>query len=82
MRVNVKNSMSKVCERDLSYVLTPSVGAYECDGQLNIIDALSRKNAEAIGKLIELLVEKEVLTLEEALDVVSFYGDVEPTNGS
>lgn len=64
-------------EMSLSTALTPSIGAYEADGQLERADALARKSAEAFGRLAELLVEKGVITLEEAVAASGVSEDIE-----
>lgn len=65
-------------EMDLADVVTPHNRAYECSGALEEATALANKNAVAIGKLIELLVDRRTITLDEALRLVDCYDEVVP----
>lgn len=65
--------------------VTMSLAAYvdmeldaDCDGQLENVKGTVNNATQAFGRLIEALVDKGVLTLEEALNVaVGYVGDVE-----
>ena len=78
MRVKVKDFMNRERECELSDALTPFVGAYEADGAVERAEKLASKTAEAFGRLAELLVEKEVITLDEAREAAGYYGDITP----
>ncbi|URA06950.1 head vertex assembly chaperone [Xanthomonas phage Pfeifenkraut] len=76
MDVKVK-TWRGVRETSLSDALTPYVDAYERDGQLERAECLAQKTAEAFGRLAELLVEKGVISLEEAVSASGVSADVE-----
>lgn len=69
MRVIVKSWGAEVTQH-LDDVLTPSAGPYEYSGTVEEARGVANKTAEAFGKLAELLVEKGVITLDEALQCV------------
>lgn len=66
MRVKIKTWRGQR-ETELEDALTPSIGAYECEGQLERAESLARKSAEAFGRLAALLVERRLISLDEAV---------------
>lgn len=78
MKVYVTNH-ERTVERDLEDVLTPSPMAYEFSGQMEEALGMAQKNSRMLGKLAAVLVEKGLMTLEEALNAASNYDDVSLT---
>lgn len=76
MKVKVK-TWHGTRETFLSYALTPYIDAYECDGRSESMERLTQKTAEAFGRLAELLVEKGVISLEEAVSASGVSHEVE-----
>jgi hypothetical protein len=66
--VNVKTWRNSRREA-LETALTPT--AYQDGGQLEDIKSQTTANAEAIGKLLALLVERKALTLDEAAEIAN-----------
>lgn len=62
---------------ELSSFLTPSNDPYENGGALEDAQALARKNAEAVGRTLALLVEKEVIDFDEAKTAAGIYDNGE-----
>lgn len=75
MRVRARNLRFETGVYELSSVLTPSLYAYECDGQLESAQALAQKTADAFGRLADLLVERGVIRLDEAVDASGCHYD-------
>ncbi len=76
MRVRINDSYGKSREVELSNVLTPSshdFGSGAIEGVKNQAEA----NAEAIGRLLEYLVERNKMTLEKAQEIAGYYGNIE-----
>lgn len=65
MRVKME-TWRGVQEMDLQSALTPALKAYEADGQVERAQVLADKTATAVGRMLTVLVEKGVLSLEEA----------------
>lgn len=76
MRVKVKNWRGERVT-DLEDALTPSVGAYEAEGELERAKCLANKAAEGLGRLAALLVERRLISLEEAATACGITDDLE-----
>lgn len=72
---------SKTQERDLEDVLTPTALAYEFSGRSEETEGMTRKNSQMLGRLTALLVDKGVLTLDEALQVANCHDTVVAKDG-
>lgn len=81
MKVTVARWRNGMRVTDLSDVLTPSASAYEYSGSMEETAGVGRKTAEAFGRLAELLVEKGVISLEEALAAAGVHDSVEAVEG-
>lgn len=75
MRVRVK-SWRGTQEMELSRHLTPRGESYG-EGALESQRAAIEATAEALGRLLERLVENRTITLDEAQEIAGQYGDVE-----
>lgn len=71
-----KNETPKV--RELDQVLVPEADHYRNEGTAHYAMMLAQANAEAFGRLAAKLVEKGVLTLDEAVECAGVNGAVTP----
>lgn len=81
MRVKTDDPHSSRKVHELSTLLTPSAPypwdtGYSDDGERAL--ALANVTAERFGRLAEMLVEKGVLTLDEAADVAGYSYTLKP----
>lgn len=72
MRVKTDNPRHRGRTHELSTLLTPSEPPDEYNGRGDTALSLARVTAERFGRLAEMLVEKGVLTLDEAADAAGY----------
>lgn len=74
MRCTIKDWYGKIYEMDLASALAPR--ADWDGGSVEAATALASKNAECLGKLLEMLVENKIITLYEACSICGLYSNI------
>ena len=77
MKVSVSQYFREPRIMNLDDVLEPTLDPYEAEGEVERARALARKTAGAFGRLAAALVEKDIITLEEAVAISGISDTVE-----